>query len=50
MSQYEIVALRCREIRSREEAARAEDISVRIAHLKLAELYKDQIAQIAAAG
>ena len=46
MSQYEVIALRCRETRSREHAAKADDISVRIAHLKLADFYRDQIAKL----
>lgn len=36
MNLYEIVALRCRETRSREHAVTIDDISVRINHLKLA--------------
>lgn len=48
MSDSEIIGLRYREARSREQAASALDTAVRCAHLGIADIYKAQIAALTA--
>ncbi len=48
MSEVELRVLERSEEQARESAGNAEDISVRIAHLKRAELYGEQIAAVKA--
>lgn len=48
MTEGDLHSLQYRERRCREYAARTQDISERIAHLKIADIYKGQIAALIA--